>query len=93
MTKYDFNVRDFDIRRGRRRWERDELDHRLYLAPEKIEFIGGIFAGDRERLLVLGMILEIMGIDTAVEYGRIEDWKAAIADREERETIGKPTGG
>jgi hypothetical protein len=44
-----------------------------------------VFAGDQERRLVLGMILEIMGIDTAVEYGRLEDWKAAIAERERRE--------
>jgi len=37
------------------------------------------------------MILEIMGIDVAVEYGRLEDWKAAIAERERREQAGERT--
>ena len=54
-------------------------------APEKIEFVGGIFAGDRERIAVLAMLLENLGIDRVVRFGNIEDWKAAIADLE-RET-------
>jgi hypothetical protein len=77
--------RDWDIRRSGRRWVGEELDRRLYQAPEKIEFVGGIFAGDRERRKVLGMLLENLGINVVVEYGRLEDWKAAIAEREKRE--------
>jgi hypothetical protein len=76
---------DWVIRRSGRRWTGEELDRRLYQAPEKIEFVGGIFASDRERRNVLGMLLENLGIDVAVEYGRLEDWKAAIAQREQRE--------
>jgi hypothetical protein len=76
---------DWDIRRGGRRWVGDELERRLRQTPEKIEFVGGIFAGDAERRKVLGMLLENMGIDVAVEYGRLEDWKAAVASREQRE--------
>jgi hypothetical protein len=67
-----------------------EWEDRSIRAPEKIEFVGGIFSSDRERRTVLGMLLENLGIDVAVEYGRLEDWKAAIAERERGEqTDGK----
>jgi hypothetical protein len=79
---------DWKILRGGRRWTREESNRRLYQAPEKIEFVGGIFSSDRERRTVLGMLLENLGIDVAVEYGRLEDWKAAIVDRELREQAG-----
>jgi hypothetical protein len=86
MTRDEFDIRrDFDVRRAGTKLETQERELRMRIAPEKIEFIGGIFAGDQERRLVLGMILEILGIDTAVEYGRLDDWKAAIAARERRE--------
>jgi hypothetical protein len=78
----------WDIRREGRRWSHEEVDQRLYQAPEKIEFVGGIFASDRERLIVLGMLLENLGIDRAVQFGRLEDWKAAIADREKKQGSG-----
>ncbi len=74
-----------DIRRQGRRWTREESECRMREAPEKIEFVGGIFAGDRERFTVLGMLLENLGIDRVVRFGNIQDWKAAIADLE-RET-------
>ena len=54
-------------------------------APEKIEFVGGIFASERQRLLVLGMLLENLGIDKAVRLGKLADWKAAIADLERQQ--------
>ena len=38
-----------DIRRKGRRWTREESRRRMREAPEKIEFVGGIFAGNRER--------------------------------------------
>jgi hypothetical protein len=69
---------DWDIRRQGRRWSHDEFDQRLYQAPEKIEFVDGIFASDLERLTVLGMLLENLGIDRAIQFGKLEDWKAAI---------------
>jgi hypothetical protein len=78
----------WDIRREGRRWSEEEFDQRLYQAPEKIEFVDGIFASDRERLIVLGMLLENLGIDRAVQFGRLEDWKAAIADREKKQGSG-----
>ena len=74
---------DWDIRREGRRWTREESTRRLHQAPEKIEFVAGIFASDRERLTVLGMLLETLGIDRVVRFGKLSDWKAAIADLEQ----------
>jgi len=65
-----------------RLWSHEEFDQRIYQAPEKIEFVDGIFASDRQRLIVLGMLLENLGIDRAIRFGKLEDWKAAIADVE-----------
>ncbi len=73
-----------DIRREGRRWSSEQFDERCYQAPEKIEYVNGIFASDRERLIVLGMLLENLGIDRVVQFGRLEDWKAAIADLEKK---------
>jgi hypothetical protein len=76
---------DWDIRREGRRWSHEEFDQRIYQAPEKIEFVDGIFASEQERLIVLGMLLENLGIDRAIRFGKIEDWKAAIADLEKKQ--------
>ena len=57
---------NWDIRRKGRLWSHEEFDERCYQAPEKIEFVNGIFASDRERLIVLGMLLENLGIDRVV---------------------------
>src|ERR1043166_2005047 len=82
---------NWDIRRKGRLWSHEEFDERCYQAPEKIEFVNGIFASDRERLIVLGMLLENLGIDRAIRFGRLEDWKAAIEDLErQRGTQGQP---
>ena len=71
-----------DIRREGRAWAGEEFDKRIYQAPEKIEFVGGIFTNEWERLTVLAMLLENLGIDTAVRLGDPADWKAAVADLE-----------
>jgi hypothetical protein len=76
---------DWDIRREGRRWSHEEFDQRLCQAPEKIEFVDGIFASDRERLTVLGMLLENLGTDRAIRFGKLEDWKTAIADLEKNQ--------
>lgn len=77
-------ITDWDIRREGRQWKGEEFEKRIYQAPEKIEFKGGIFIYERQRLTVLGMLLENLGIDKAVRFGRLEDWKAAIADLEKQ---------
>ena len=74
---------DWDIRREGRRWTHEEFNHRIYQAPEKIEFVGGIFIDDEQRMTVLAMLLENLGIDKVIELGRLEDWKAAITEREQ----------
>ena len=84
------NVEDFDpaewkIEREGREWKGDEFDKRIYQAPEKIEYVGGIFVDERQRLTVLAMLLENLGIDKAVQLGDIENWKAAIAELESEE--------
>jgi hypothetical protein len=76
---------DWDIRREGRRWSHEEFDQRTYQAPDKIEYVDGIFASERQRLIVLGMLLENLGIDKVVSFGRLEDWKAAIADLEKQQ--------
>jgi hypothetical protein len=75
----------WDIRREGRRWSNEEFDQRLYRAPEKIEFVNGIFASEQERFNVLGMLLENLGIDKVVRFGRLADWKAATADVEKKQ--------
>jgi hypothetical protein len=84
---------DWDIRREGRRWSHDEFDQRIYEAPEKIEYVDGIFASDRERLNVLGMLLENLGIDRVIRFGKLEDWKTAIADLEKKQGSRNQLGG
>lgn len=76
----------WDIRREGRRWTREEFERRFHDAPEKIEFVGGIFASERERLTVLGMLLENIGIDKVIRFGNLADWKAAIAALEQEKS-------
>ena len=78
----------WDIRRKGRPWSNEEFDERVYQAPEKIEYVDGIFASERERLIVLGMLLENLGIDKAIRFGRLDDWKVAIADLEKQQGSG-----
>jgi hypothetical protein len=79
---------DRDIGREGRLWSDEEFEERIGQAPEKVEFVDGIFASDRERLVVLGMLLENLGIDRAIRFGRLEDWKAAIEHREKKRGSG-----
>jgi hypothetical protein len=83
---------DWDIRREGRRWSDEEFDQRMYQAPEKLEFVDGIFGSDRERLVVLGMVLENLGIDNVIRFGKLEDWKAAIAELEKKQGSGNQPG-
>jgi hypothetical protein len=80
-----FEPTEWDIGREGRVWTHEEFNRRIYQAPEKIEFTGGIFTYEEERLTVLAMLLENLGIDKAVQLGNLQDWKAAIAELESRE--------
>ena len=78
----------WDIRPEGRRWSHEEFDQRTDQAPQKIEYVDGIFASNRERLNVLGMLLENLGIDKAIRFGKLENWKVAIADMEKKQGSG-----
>ena len=80
-----FDPAKWDIHREGRVWSHEEFERRIYQAPEKIEYTGGIFTYEDERLTVLAMLLENLGIDKAVQLGNMEDWKAAIAELESKE--------
>lgn len=87
MSNVDLNIEGFDpkewnISREGRQWKGEEFEKRIYQAPEKIEFRGGIFNDEAERLTVLAMLLENLGIDKAVRLGNPADWKAAVAELE-----------
>jgi len=77
-----FDPKEWNISREGRQWKDEEFDKRIYQAPEKIEFVGGIFTSEDERLTVLAMLLENLGIDQVVRLGNPADWKAAVAELE-----------
>ena len=71
--------RRWDIRREGRSWGREALA-RYALAPEKIEMVGGkLLASDDERLTLLALLLENVGVNEAVRLGDPDVWRAAIA--------------
>ena len=74
-----------EIEREGREWKGNEFNKRIYQAPQKIEYVGGIFVDEDERLTVLAMLLENLGIDKAVQLGDLAYWKAAIAELESQE--------
>ena len=78
----EFDPKEWDIRRKGQVWSGARFDKRIYQAPEKIEFVGGIFVNESQRLTVLAMLLENLGIDKAVRLGNPQDWKAAVAELE-----------
>ncbi|HZE64965.1 MAG TPA: hypothetical protein VE056_13865 [Pyrinomonadaceae bacterium] len=80
-----FDPSQWDIRREGRVWSHEEFERRIYQAPGKIEFKGGIFIYEEDRLTVLAMLLENLGIDKAVQLGNLEDWKAAISELDFKE--------
>jgi len=71
----------WDIRRVGRGWRGAEAMARYQLAPEKIEMIKGrLFWSAEDRLTMLGLLLENVGLDRAVRLGDPSLWKAAVAD-------------
>jgi hypothetical protein len=72
---------DWDIRREGRAWQGDEAWARWQLTPEKFEmWEGRMFFDDEERLLLLGLLLENVGIDAAVRLGDANTWRAAVSE-------------
>lgn len=58
----------------------DEAWQRLELRPEKLEMWDGkLLFDDNERLLLLGLLLENLGADQAVQLGDPAVWRAAVS--------------
>jgi hypothetical protein len=73
----------FNIQRQGRKWNRTEVEQKYRnLCPEKIELIEGrMFWTDEQRLNMLALLLENVGMDAAVRLGNPALWKQAIDER------------
>jgi hypothetical protein len=75
MEKIDWKI----LNKGRA-WSGDEAWARYELTPEKLEMIGGkLLWSDEDREKLLGLLLENVGADRAVQLGDPEVWRAAVA--------------
>jgi hypothetical protein len=73
--------REWDIRREGRTWKGDEAFTRSRLAPGKVEMIEGkLFCTDEQRLTVMALLLENLGVDQVVRLGDPAVWRAAVAE-------------
>ena len=74
---------EFNIQRQGRKWNRTEIEQKYRkLCPEKIELIEGrMFWTDEQRLNMLALLLENVGMDAAVSLGDPALWKQAIEER------------
>lgn len=71
----------WDIRRAGRAWGGDEALERFNLTPEKLEMVKGrLFWTDEERVTLLALLLENVGVDRAVRLGDPKVWKGAVAE-------------
>lgn len=69
----------WDIRREGRAWSLDEIDVRWALTPEHFELIDGkMFFEEEQRIHLLAMLLENVGIDAAVRLAPAELWREAL---------------
>jgi hypothetical protein len=82
MTAEDKNMA-FNIQRQGRAWSGEEVEQKyLRLCPKKIELIDGkMFWSDEQRLNMLALLLENVGMDAAVRLGDPKLWKQAIDER------------
>ena len=70
----------WDLRPEGRTWQGPEAMARFEMAPEKIEMTRGkLFLSEEQRLTMLAMLLENVGVDQAVRIGNPEVWRAAVA--------------
>jgi hypothetical protein len=53
---------------------------RFSLTPEKFEMVDGkVFWSDEDRETLLALLLENVGADRAVQFGKPEIWRAAVS--------------
>jgi len=71
---------EWDIRRDGRAWSEDEIESRYFSAPEKMELVDGkLYWDDEQRLHMLGLLLENVGVDAAAHLGSPNVWRDAVA--------------
>lgn len=69
----------WDIRRDGRAWGAEAMG-RYQMTPEKVEmFDGRLYGTEEERLTMLALLLENVGVDKAVRLGEAGVWRAAVA--------------
>ena len=69
---------DWNIKRKGRHWRKEAMD-RWELTPEKIEMVDGqLFDTKQQRLLMIGMLLENVGLDAIVRLGDPKLWRKAV---------------
>ena len=62
-----------------RAWNHDEINSRYEECPARIELVyGKLFWCEEDRLILLGMLLENVGLDSAVKLGDPDKWREAI---------------
>lgn len=74
---------DWDIQVEGHAWRDGKGLVRLDGAPEKMEMIGGkLYWEDYERLYVLAMLLENVGIKDAMRLAPLDRWRQALNELE-----------
>ncbi len=69
----------WDVRNEGRAWSKDEAWERFELTPEKFEMVDGkLLWTDEDRENLLGLLLEQVGADRAVQFGNPEVWRSAV---------------
>lgn len=72
---------NWNIQMEGRAWTGQEVEARMELRPEKLEiYYGKLFWTAADRLNMLAMLLENVGVAKAVELGKPEVWKAAVSN-------------
>ena len=72
---------DWDICRAGRAWSEGEIESRYFSAPAKMELIDGkLYCDDAQRLHMLGLLLENLGTDAAIQLGNPKVWRDAVTN-------------
>ena len=70
----------WDLRPEGRAWGPEAMS-RYQMTPEKMELIDGkLFWSEEERLTMLALLLENVGVNQAVRIGNPDVWRAAVAN-------------
>jgi hypothetical protein len=79
----------WNIQREGRAWTGEELRTKPYLGPDKMELIEGkLFWDDEQRLFVVAMMLENLGVDKVIRLGDPKVWREALDALEQERRAG-----